>query len=374
MRDPGLFRSICRIVWLLTARVKERIDGVRKIRHPDRSEAAMQLSEARIKSNQANSLKSTGPKTPEGRRQSRKNALKHGLCSEVVGLEEPEAVLDRAKEIAPLVRPSEGLDGWAAGQAAVLSLRIERCQASERAIRERVVARAELTWDDDRRLEAILLAETLGKRPEQIAARLMETYHGCEWLIGRWAMLAYSARDGKSWTTEQGRLAFDLVGTPPEFRQGNRPGTTIDTSGMIIDPTEGELAFALRQVAELEERRDTLQPLDDAARERAQADLAADEDPELKRLRRYEVSLQRRMKWSIDLLQKLASLPATSDSQSEPGNQPEATPTEESLEARPTVEQAEPSSKSQLPRAERRLIKAESRRESRKRKLDKRRN
>jgi hypothetical protein len=45
-----------------------------------------------IKANRRNALRSTGPKTEEGKRQSRRNALRHGLSAETVidGLEDSE--------------------------------------------------------------------------------------------------------------------------------------------------------------------------------------------------------------------------------------------------------------------------------------------
>ena len=94
--------------------------------------------------------------------------------------------------------------------------------------------RASVTWDDDRRLDAIKLASGLGKRPESVVAGLRESYHGCEWLANRWALLAHAAdsQDG-SWTAEQASLAFDLLGTPVEFREGHAPGTTIGRDGKL---------------------------------------------------------------------------------------------------------------------------------------------
>jgi hypothetical protein len=46
-----------------------------------------------IAANQANAAKSTGPKSPEGKRNSSRNGIKHGLCSKVIVLDgESEAI------------------------------------------------------------------------------------------------------------------------------------------------------------------------------------------------------------------------------------------------------------------------------------------
>ncbi len=194
----------------------------------------MLLSEARVNANQRNSLLSTGPKSTFGKNRSRMNALKHGLCSTVVVAEDPEAVLARTEEIAQTLPAIDGLDGWAAGQVALNSLRIERCQDMEQVIRDRIVSRAEVTWDEDRRLEATLLGGTIARKPEAVSAQLRETFHGCEWLLGRWAMLARSADVLGSWTPDQARMAFDLLGTPLEFREGLASGD--------LDRLEGPVA------------------------------------------------------------------------------------------------------------------------------------
>jgi len=46
----------------------------------------MIVSDARIAANRANALKSTGPRTAEGKERSRCNALKHGMTGAGVAL------------------------------------------------------------------------------------------------------------------------------------------------------------------------------------------------------------------------------------------------------------------------------------------------
>jgi hypothetical protein len=336
----------------------------------------MLLSEARINSNQRNSALSTGPKSTLGKSRSRMNALKHGLCSTVVVAEDPETVLARAEEIAQTLPAVDGLDGWAAGQVALNSLRIERCQDMEQAVRDRIVSRAEVTWDEDRQLEATLLGGTLAKRPEAVSAQLQETFHGCEWLLGRWAMLARSADVLGSWTPDQTRMAFDLLGTSLEFRECSMPGTSIDWQGQLLDAPQDHAAIARREIEELLERRELLRPLDQANRKRAEADLADDTDPELRRLHRYEATLLRRLQWSLKLLQNLSPSqpsPTEPELKPEPEAKAEAEPTASS-EATPTAPKVALPPKRSASRVEKKLIQAEARRETRQRTLDNRRN
>jgi hypothetical protein len=324
----------------------------------------MPASEAQIKANKANSLKSSGP-SELGKLQSKKNAVKHGFCATVVDVEDPEAVRVRTEEIATALPGPAAFCHWAIGQMATLSVKIERCQAREQAVRERISSRAEVVWDDDRKLEAILLAGTISKRPEAVSARLGESLQGCIWMLSRWSMLAYAADQQGSWTPAQTQMAYDLLGTPHEFRAVARPGTEIDVVGRVIARPEDQAVFARQQIAILIERRELLRPLDESERRRAQAGLADETDPELRTLRRYEASLHRQLAWSYKLLCELSEPP--SGDAPEPSGNPEA----ESPAPAPRVAQVRPPSPPALgrkrSRAERRMIEAESRREARKR-------
>jgi hypothetical protein len=336
----------------------------------------MFVSEARIAANARNAQLSTGPRTPEGKARSRANALKHGLCAEVVVPESPERIRDRAEAWSSSIQPRDGLDAWLVDQAAVLSLRLDRCGRMETGVRDMAALRAGLVWEDDRRHEAAVLGARLARSPAEVVEALRRTPQGCEWLMTRWALLAHSADVHHAWTPEQARLAFDLLGTPAEFRDGNRPGDAIDFDGRAVEADSAPAVVARREIAGLRERRDLVAEIDEAERDRAEADLSDESGPELKRLRRYESDLQRRLRWCLDQIRD----PST-DRQPEPPPGPEPAPEE------PTMVPEDPAADPgpvelpppvvrlgvppiPTPRREKQARKVESRREARRRKLE----
>ena len=260
----------------------------------------MHVSEARLAANRRNAAKSTGPRTAEGKEKSRANALKHGLCASVCAPEDITIVQQRSAEFFDTLKPQNEIHVWMVDQAALCSIRIERSQRMERRVRDKISLRAELTWDDDRRFEAEDLGRSLSKDQASAVEALTRTSHGCEWLMKRWAMLAHAAesQDGK-WTDDQTRLAFDLLATPHAFRAGRKPGVVIDLEGKVIDDGSDSAAVARREIATLNERREVVADLDEVNRALASADLTNEGDPELRRLRRYESELFSKMRWCL---------------------------------------------------------------------------
>jgi hypothetical protein len=88
----------------------------------------MPTSEARIQANQANSAKSTGPKTVEGKEKSRQNSLKHGLTGSGVVLPEADAaeVERRSASFAEELMAIGDVGLALARRAALNSVRMER--------------------------------------------------------------------------------------------------------------------------------------------------------------------------------------------------------------------------------------------------------
>jgi hypothetical protein len=141
----------------------------------------MTATPAQIAANRKNALFSTGPKTPEGKERSRANSLKHGLCASVCVPEDPQAIQDRIAAFFGPLKPQNSFDVWLVDHVAVASLRIDRCERIERRARDKVALRAELTWDDDRKLDAEVLGGQLARKPTLTVEALRKTPHGCDW-------------------------------------------------------------------------------------------------------------------------------------------------------------------------------------------------
>jgi len=368
----------------------------------------MVVSQARVDANRRNALKSCGPVTPEGKERSRANALKHGLCSMTVVPESEEQSAAVTAAFKAQFQPEGEYPLWLVGQAALASLRIDRCQMMERALRDKAAMQAELGWGDDLRLEVVRLGQSISRTPEVVVEQLRQTLPGCDWLMARWAMLAHAADCQKGWSPDQVRLAFDLLATPLEFREGARPGALIDPMGRPIESAKDPASLARRMIAELRERREALGELDEVNRSLAMADLDDGTDPERKRLRRHEATLQRRLRWCLDQLKKRSTgepSPEPRDASTvrispegppslavEPQPIPPAPPMSSpdaatrvtngrissidmAIGFQPiptaTLLQSLPLPEPSMSRADRKILKAEARREARLRKLDK---
>src|SRR5690242_17965963 len=136
----------------------------------------------KIEANRHNAQKSTGPKTEAGKAVSRANALKHGLAGEgdVSSEQDAAAVQERLDAWRPSYNPATPEQEWLFRQIVVNSVRVDRCQADERAARAYAARRASLCWDDDRALAAEKLGKRLAKDPARVVLKLRKTLQGCD--------------------------------------------------------------------------------------------------------------------------------------------------------------------------------------------------
>ncbi|WZO98815.1 hypothetical protein EP7_000406 [Isosphaeraceae bacterium EP7] len=263
----------------------------------------LDVSQKRIEANRLNALKSTGPKTVEGKDKSRRNSLLHGLAGNGVVLpaDETKAACERAEQWMSSLRPANAFELGLVETIAVESVRIERCRIEERLARDFRARRAVDCWGDERQAEIEKLARGLSSRPAETAARLRTTAPGCDWMIDRWRMLGHALAKNGSWTDEQAGLALDLLGVAAELRE-------LPTQ---IDPHDGcEVAIHRRalvedQLVRLHARKEsTLDEIEDDHREAASQGLITVDDPTLVLLRRYETASLRRLKWALDLMHR----------------------------------------------------------------------
>jgi hypothetical protein len=257
-------------------------------------------TQRQIDANRLNSLKSTGPTSIEGREISRRNALKHGLSGKGIVLPEKEAevIAQRKAEWKESFRPENELDVWLVEQVAVASVQVERCQAQEDVLREQYAGRVADHWEADRRLAAEILAEGLSKKPSLVIRQLERTPQGCDCLIERWEALGLILEHKGDWTEKQRSLALDLLGTPPELRDGPtkldpRPGTEAKAHRAAIVAVE---------VKRLTHAKTALAASDTAERAAAATGVEYDVPRPLALLRRYLRSCQYRLRWALNQL------------------------------------------------------------------------
>jgi hypothetical protein len=182
-------------------------------------------TERQIQANRLNALKSTGPKTTEGKAISRANAVKHGLAADILVSDSlQDALAARLDEWRGHYKPDTPDADFAVGAAVACTFRIEECQANLEAIAGEHCSRARRTWDLDRATDAAFLLGKLSKRPEVVLPQLEASKHGVELLLTLWGRLALSleSKDG-AWSAEEVATAFDLCGVPRQLRDGRAP-------------------------------------------------------------------------------------------------------------------------------------------------------
>jgi len=176
----------------------------------------MIVSDARLAANRANALKSTGPRTAEGKERSRGNALKHGMTGEGVALatEDAAEVERRLAGFAAQFRPATEAGTALVRRAALLSVRIERCAVHEAAAISKNVRAAEADFDEAREAEVDHLIETIGEAPAAAVRRLLRMPEGVGRMLATWGDLRADLThgDGSRWDAEHTAMAVHLTG------------------------------------------------------------------------------------------------------------------------------------------------------------------
>ena len=277
----------------------------------------MATSPARRAANRKNAMKSTGPRTADGKRRSSANATKHGLRSEALNLtDEDQAKVNKQFDaLAACLDLRDEADRLMCLKASVSAIKLERCIAHEFATVSMNVRNAISDYDEERHAEVRRIANGFGDDPAGARRRLMRTNEGIDFLIDRW-------KDMREALDQTGEFSHDDL-LRVDYLQGRRhdaPGiskmkalgeaTRGDFSHSDFDPA-GDLrkmnalkessTVALdkllgEQVEKLKKHRKTLDH-ESAARDRAEAPMRAmvDLSPRAVLYRRYETAASREL-------------------------------------------------------------------------------
>ncbi len=260
-------------------------------------------TEAQIKSNQTNSLGSTGPRTPSGKNASRQNSCRHGLAGSggVVCPADRAKVEARAASLREEFQPESEFERSLVEQMAVDSIRMDRCHESSLVLRQDQANRAALCWDEDKRAEAEEIASRLGWDPARSRSKLEQGRHGCELLIERWEALGRILGEVGFWDDSQRSMALNLLGVPLELRAGTTAvdllgGEPLELKAFRLGVVEGELDRLRSRKAK------AFDLLDEHDRESAEAGIAAELTKPLRLLERYESACWRRQQAALRIL------------------------------------------------------------------------
>jgi hypothetical protein len=319
----------------------------------------MPTSPARISANRRNASKSCGPKTPEGKEITRRNALKHGLTGEGVALptEDTVEIERRFEALANDLRPTTEAGRLLVKRYAFLSVRLDRCERHETMMLSKRVREAIDEYDDLRFTDVELLVSNLYIEPMTSSRRLQTTPEGIDWLVENWRELRgdLMIEDRLVWNQNHWARAELLMGDPKGNVRVTRPrALTEAVSGFFLnlEPTDGEglddqaralwakgelAALIDAEIARLTEARESLDP-EAMERDRLEAPDRALFDPskEMVLARKYEGATERAMhkalkefrqveaEASADISNATQTTETVSETLASSGNEPES--------------------------------------------------
>jgi hypothetical protein len=210
----------------------------------------MVVSDAKLAANRRNAQKSTGPRTEEGKRNSKLNAVTHGSRAETVILkcEDPQAFEDRSEAWSACLLPGNDVEQNAVDDAVEYSWlkdRTRRAQTArlatnisnagieeaKREAEEVISLGRKLFWDHRRPLavfphldmetmkepgqqRAVAFSEVADDPydPQRLVVHLQSTAGGCQWMLDRWSELKSILDEGRTWQSPDKLKAVRLLG------------------------------------------------------------------------------------------------------------------------------------------------------------------
>jgi len=202
-------------------------------------------SQARIDANRRNAMRSTGPRTAEGKARSRLNGLTHGFRSDQLLLptEDGAAFQDLLDTWMDDWRPNSAARRDLVERAAVAAWRLRRCVQIETArLSGRLVA-ALAEWDRREESAVDLLVARLDSDPAEALAGLVSTRAGIDRLADLWDGLAGAADEPGGWRDREAHhlLFLRLQGRDPAA-EDEETRTVVDASWRLLLGNRPDLA------------------------------------------------------------------------------------------------------------------------------------
>jgi hypothetical protein len=99
------------------------------------------LSEQKIQANRLNALRSTGPRSPEGRAKSALNAIKHGLCAQtvIISSENSEEFSRYSKNLSADFAPINQIERNMVKRIVSISWRLDRATKYESLVLDKIL-------------------------------------------------------------------------------------------------------------------------------------------------------------------------------------------------------------------------------------------
>jgi hypothetical protein len=169
--------------------------------------------------NQANALKSTGPKTAQGKAKARRNAIKHGMTSKNDALfaEDEKLYKDRLERWTKAAKPQNDLEVYQLESAVRATVNLDRCARNEKAELSRRERKVRGDWEGVQTKKVKLATEHWTTQPAACVAELELFARGVEWLLARWEELAEILEAKECWSLGDFWLAMRLMGKCPEM-------------------------------------------------------------------------------------------------------------------------------------------------------------
>jgi hypothetical protein len=266
------------------------------------------VSAAKVAANQANSQKSCGPCTHDGKEQSKKNSTTHGLSSngEVLEPDERSAVSKRYDAICNARPPATMLECHVADRISTHWILVEKCEERVKVLYLRERSRACHDWAELRQGRVRALVAQLTEDPLEAIERLLQSPQGCTALIQQWDALEGLLEKNGTWSAVEQQRAFDLLGVDPLARESGRtefdprPGDGTTFQGRAREVIRREMASLQQRAAS-----EVVQRWDNEDREDTFEERVVLQSREARLAERYRGEQSRRLEWWMKALDRL---------------------------------------------------------------------